>query len=245
MSGRRIGLGVWMFASWHVLQLRDEHTESPWTPSDAQYWQAGTSAGSRIAPASPDGRCWSFLGTWADEADAVAAEEMLSSVPAVTEAWHVHLEALAGHGNAPFVGGSSPFSALPRTAASAGPAAIFTQALVVTEPDNLATFFGAAFGPMEEQLKADPACLARSNQRTAGVEGLCACTFTVWENLRAATSWAYAQGKHPEMVARSKIETMMTASGFWRFAVSSSRGTWGGEDPLRRLLPLAVQDSGA
>lgn len=223
-----------MIATWHVLRLAQPTEAAPWRPAEATYWQAGPSAGTRIAMTDPG--YWSFLGTWPDEDTALAAEAALSARATAAEAWHVHLRPVSGHGDVTLVGGATPFADLPRAAAVDGPVAIITVGMVPRDPVTLQTFFGAAFGPVARSLAAEPGCLAQSNQRAVEIDGLAAFTFSVWDELRSATAWAYRAGPHRAMLDRNASEVLMEASGFWRFAVLGSYGAVDGCDPLGAAL---------
>ena len=61
-------------------------------------------------------------------------------------------------------------------------------------------------------------------------------TFSAWDTLRSAITWAYHQPVHAETVARQEQAQIVETSGFLRCAVVGSTGTLRGRNPLSAVV---------
>ena len=59
-------------------------------------------------------------------------------------------------------------------------------------------------------------------------------TFSLWESLAAARSFAYSMPDHIEVMRRTRAEGWYAEELFARFEPYASAGTWNGRDPLER-----------
>jgi hypothetical protein len=69
-------------------------------------------------------------------------------------------------------------------------------------------------------------------------------TFSAWQTLRDAVTWAYHRPDHSQVVRRQEEHSLLATSGFLRCAVVASAGALGGTDPLAGLTgtPVPVQE---
>jgi hypothetical protein len=70
-------------------------------------------------------------------------------------------------------------------------------------------------------------------------------TFSAWDSLRDAVTWAYHRPEHAASVARQEEHALLPSSGFLRCAVLSSSGTLLGTDPLagRTGVPVVLEET--
>jgi hypothetical protein len=108
-----------------------------------------------------------------------------------------------------------------------GPVAIITRA-DVRRPAWKA--FGAASDVVDAELHAAPGLVDVVGIGEAPVGRL--ATFSLWESLAAARSFAYEMPDHVEVVRRTREEDWYGEELFARFEPYGSSGTWNGRDPL-------------
>ena len=224
-----------MYASWTALELAVPSARCPWSPEGATYSQAGH-AGPGVAEL-PDfsGVWWSVLALWDDaEAARAAAPQRDGSIAA---AWHVTLHAVSYRGDAHLTGGTRPFDALPARGKVKGASAVITLAGAGPDPERTAEFL-ERFAELGRRVRdADG---HRASMVQAADDGA-ALTFSAWETLRHAVTWAYhGPGDHAATVRRHEAHPLLAHTGFLRCAVLSSSGTLNGTDPLAGLSGTIV-----
>ncbi len=224
-----------MHLTWTALRSHEPTSTPPWLPTDACFAQAGQSAAGRATMPSFDGRWWSVLATWPDEAAAVAAAPDPAAVGA--EVWHVALEVASYRGDAALSGGAQPFSAAPAAGKVAGASAVITLAGLGPDPGRAGEFFErfVALGEDVRQAPGHRAALVQAPEDGAVL------TFSAWETLRDAVTWAYHRPQHSATVRRQEEHGLVARSGFLRCAVVHSSGTLdGAPDPLAGLRGTVV-----
>ena len=198
-------------ASWHVLELTTPAQTCPWLPGEAGFVQAGTNGAGRAEMPSGNGRWWSLLARWDNHAAADAAEAAFDT--GLGSAWHVRLEPQSYRRDAVLDGGVT-FAGLGPDAAKANEFLERFQVLaddVELAPGNLASAILT--------LRRGPVL-----------------TFSAWNTLRSAITWAYHQPVHAETVTRQEQAQIVETSGFLRCAVVGSTGTLRGRNPLSALV---------
>ena len=220
-----------MYVTWTALRLDAPTPVCPWLPAGAVFAQAGQGGAGRAEVPSFEGRWWSVLGVWDDLA---AARE-----PALVggSAWHVVLEPVSYRGDAPLSGGARPFDGLPQAGKVAGAAAVVTLAGLGPDPARTGEFFErfATLGPQVAAATGVRAALVQAPEDGAVL------TFSAWETLRSAVTWAYHRPEHAATVRRQHEHPIVASSGFLRCAVLSSSGCLGDRpDPLAGLTGTPV-----
>ena len=227
-----------MFVTWTALRCRDAQPTSPWLPDDAVFAQAGhAGAGTAQMPAF-DGGWWAVLATWDDEAGARAAAPRLDGV----DSWHVVLRPASYRGDAALSGGARPFGAVPSAGKTEGASAVITLAGFGDDAARTGEFL-ERFAFLGRDVQAAPGHRAALVQ--APTDGA-VLTFSAWDTLRSAVTWAYHQPEHSATVKRQEEHGLVTTSGFLRCAVVASSGSLGDQpDPLAghtgRVVPREVQ----
>ena len=218
-----------MIVTWTALHSAAPLPASPWHADGAVFAQAGHAGAGRAGVPSFDGTWWSVLATWPDETTARASAPVAGEG---LEAWHVVLEAAAFRGDACLGGGARPFDRLPATGRTTGASAVVTLAGLGPDADRTAEFL-AHFADLGVDVEAAQGHRAALVQAPADGAVL---TFSAWECLRDAVTWAYHRPRHAATVARQEEHALLTSSGFLRCAVLASSGTLGGRpDPLAGL----------
>lgn len=185
----------------------------------------GTGRGDDTAP-SADLRRSALFAVWEDE---VALDRFLLAHPVAgrweraTEAWHVRLRGLGGHGawrGYPVLDGLVP-------ADGDGPVAVITRADV-----RLRTWaaFARAGRPVSDEVRQADGLLAVVGIGEAPVGRL--GTFSLWSSMEAARRFATEMPEHREVVRRTRAEGWYGEELFARFEPYGSSGSWGGRDPL-------------
>jgi hypothetical protein len=198
----------------------------------------GTGHGHRFTPTDADPRHWALIASWDTARHAAAFESgrLVSSWDARSvESWRLQLRPLTSHGR---WSGATPFGAPEaQTGATpdlveagsnmAGPCAILTRARLA--PSKMITFWRAVPPVAAELAGAKGLRFARGiGEAPIGLQA----TFSVWDDLDAAASFAYRSPAHLQVIERT-IETRWYAEQlFARFAVIDSRGMVDGHDPL-------------
>lgn len=228
-----------MFMTWTALRLHTPATRCPWGPAGASWQQAGHGGDGCAQIPSFAGQWWSVLALWNAEAAARDAAPARGDVDGT--AWHVVLEPASYRGDASLSGGARPFDGLPPRGKIAGAAAVVTFAGLGPDAARTGEFLERA-----DILGADVA--SAPGNRAALVqapEDGAVLTFSAWETLRSAVTWAYHRPEHAGTVRRQDEHRLLATSGFLRCAVLASSGTLGDRpDPLTGLTgtrtPLEV-----
>ena len=223
-----------MLVTWTALELAEPAAECPWTPAGAHFSQEGQAAAGVAEVPAFDGLWWSVLSTWQDAADAAAAAPAVGST--VRAAWHVTLQPVSYRGDAVLSGQRRPFDALPRRGKVAGAAAVITLAGLGADMQRNAEFF-ERFGQLGPQVRTAPGHRAALVQAP---EDGAVLTFSAWETLRDAVTWAYHRPHHAATVQRQEEHALLDSTGFLRCAVLDSAGTLHGTDPLAGLTGTPV-----
>ncbi len=195
------------------------------TPGLAFWRLLGTGRGDRTGTGI-DPRRTALFAVWDDEA---ALDEFLRSSPigqrsdAADEAWHVRLRAIGGHGR---WRGIDPLDGLEPGDAT-GRVAILTRADV--RPGAWRSF-GRAGGPVDDELHRAAGLIDVVGIGEAPIGRL--ATFSLWESLDAARTFASSMPHHLDVVRRTRAEGWYTEELFARFEPYASRGHWSGRDPL-------------
>ena len=228
-----------MLVTWTALELDRPQQTCPWVPDGATYAQAGQAGAGTADMPSFAGTWWSVLATW-DDADA----ERAAAHPAgddVRAAWHVVLAAASYRGDAVLAGGARPFASLPARGKVQGAAAVITLAGMGRDPARTNEFFQrfVGLGQAVQHAPGHRAALVQAPEDGAVL------TFSAWDSLRDAVTWAYHRPDHAATVARQEEHALLPTSGFLRCAVVSSSGTLHGTDPLagRTGVPVVLEET--
>ncbi len=221
-----------MLVTWTALELSTPRATCPWVPDGATYAQAGQAGAGTADMPTFAGTWWSVLATW-DDAEQAAAHPVADDVRA---AWHVVLAPAAFRGDALLAGGSRPFAALPARGKVQGAAAVITLAGMGPDRARTSEFFErfVRLGQDVQQAPGHRAALVQAPEDGAVL------TFSAWDSLRDAVTWAYHRPEHAATVARQEEHGLLPTSGFLRCAVVSSSGTLHGTDPLAGRTGAAV-----
>lgn len=214
-----------MIVTWTALRAGLPRPDCPWQPEGAVWSQSGHSADGRATMPSFGGRWWSVLAVWPDEASARAAAPVVPDV----DAWHVVLQAMAYRGDATLADGATPFTGLPTGGRTTGASVVLTMAGFGDDAARTTEFFErfVQLGADVERAPGHRAALVQATDTGAGV------TFSAWDTLRDAVTWAYHRPEHAATVHRQEEHPLVLHSGFLRCAVLASSGRLGDRpDPL-------------
>jgi len=139
------------------------------------------------------------------------------------ESWHVRLRSIGGHG---LWRGIDPLDGL-EFGSSDGPIAVITRADVHRHSWKA---FGAASSIVDTELHRSPGLIDVVGIGEAPVGRL--ATFSLWDSLASARSFAYSMPDHVEVMRRTRDENWYAEELFARFEPYASSGTWNGRDPL-------------
>lgn len=139
------------------------------------------------------------------------------------EAWHVRLRTIGGHGSWK---GVDPLAGLDRGQAD-GTVAIVTRADVRRRSWKA---FGVASEVVDAELHRAPGLIDVVGVGETPIGSL--ATFSLWESVEAARTFAYTMPEHAEVVRRTRREGWYAEEMFARFEPYGSTGTWNGRDPL-------------
>lgn len=214
-----------MLVTWTALRCHEPQPTSPWMPEGAVFAQAGhCGAGTAQLPAF-DGGWWVVLATWDDEAGARAAAPQLAGV----DSWHVVLRAASYRGDAALSGGARPFTGVPPVGKTEGASAVLTLAGFGDDAARTAEFL-ERFAVLGRDVQTAPGHRAALVQ--APTDGA-VLTFSAWDTLRSAVTWAYHRPEHSATAKRQEEHGLVATSGFLRCAVVASSGSLGDRpDPL-------------
>lgn len=223
-------LHLFTVAAWRVpaavarMALDRRHLAA--TPG-CRFWKLlGTGAGRTFTPRDADPLRWGLLAVWAAPGRLVDFERA-SPVAAgwrriACERWRVDLLPLRARGS---WSGRQPFQPF-ATAQRTGPVAAITRARLA--PAKARTFWRAV-PPVSADLQAAAGLrfAVGIGEAPVGLQG----TFSLWDDARALTAYAYASAPHRDAIARTDTERWYTEECFARFAVRQTTGTVDGRDP--------------
>jgi hypothetical protein len=92
--------------------------------------------------------------------------------------------------------------------------------------------FGAASNVVDAELRTAAGLIDVVGIGEAPIGRL--ATFSLWESLAAARTFAYSTPDHVEVIRRTRAEDWYAEEMFARFEPYASTGTWNGRDPLAR-----------
>ena len=198
------------------------------TPGLAFWKLLGTGRGQAMTLGA-DLKRWALFAVWEDEA---ALDAFLSSSDVAerwrslaAESYHVRLEPLRARGS---WNGRALFGDVAATTPRDGePVAVLTRATI--RPARLVRFYSSILPPAQRLVSA-PGLL-----ESVGIgEWPLArqATFSLWSSWDAARAYAYADGAHREVMARTRDERWYSEELFARFRPYGAEGTWNGGDPL-------------
>lgn len=190
------------------------------------FWRLlGTGSGDRTGGGADLARTAVFA-VWEDEAalDAFLADGRIARRwDAAQEVWQVRLRGLGGHGR---WRGVDPLDDLEQ-GSDDGPVAIITRADVRRASWKA---FGAGSEVVDAELHRAAGLIDVVGIGEAPVGRL--ATFSLWDSLTAARTFAYAMPDHVEVMRRTRAEDWYAEEMFARFQPYASTGTWNGRDPL-------------
>ena len=190
------------------------------------FWRLlGTGAGDRTGGGADLARTAVFA-VWENE-EALDAFMAVSRIAArwrgAQESWHVRLRTIGGHGR---WRGIDPLDGM-EAGSSEGPVAVITRADVNRRSWKA---FGAASHVVDAELHTAPGLIDVVGIGEAPVGRL--ATFSLWESLGAARTFAYSMPEHIEVMRRTRDEDWYAEELFARFEPYASTGEWNGRDPL-------------
>lgn len=181
---------------------------------------------------SADPLRWARFAVWQDRAAFEQFEHSLfhrREFPLLAESYTVIMRPVQWHGA---WDGALPFGAgtpggVP---APSAPVAVLTRATL--RPSKLRAFWQAV-PASQRALHAQPGLLAALGVGEAPL--LRQATFSLWRDAASMRRFAYADGEHRTVIARTRRERWYREELFARFEVLASRGSWNGRDPLQAM----------
>jgi hypothetical protein len=229
-----------MIASFHLVHYRRRkfHQGKPPQVEGLSFWRHlspgpdFTALRADFTPftlARPDFTRWAFFGVWQTEA---ALSLFLESAPLAqewrdqaAEAWHVWLKPLRSSGTWQ---GTNPVEQFDTADSPKSPVVVLTRGDV--RFSKLAAFWlWGTYAAVTDVRKAPGFISGITMTERPFVE---VATFTVWQSLNDAASFAYKRFVHQEIVARNQRERIMKAFFAGYFYPYRSAGTWRGKDPV-------------
>ena len=190
------------------------------------FWRLlGTGAGDNTGGGADLARTAVFA-VWENEAALDAFMEtnrIAARWQGAQESWHVRLRSIGGHGR---WRGVDPLDDM-ELGSNEGPIAVITRAQVHRRSWKA---FGAASNVVDAELHSAPGLIDVVGIGEAPVGRL--ATFSLWESLAAARTFAYSMPDHIEVMRRTRDEDWYAEELFARFEPFASMGTWNGRDPL-------------
>lgn len=184
----------------------------------------GTGSGETFTMRDADPHHWALLTTWVDAASAEGFDEHK-----VTRSWQrasdehlrITMHPLVSRGK---WSGQEPF-ACPDSKADPGPIAAITRARI---KPRLWPRFWSSVPPVSLDLMNDPGVLFTLGigEAPVGLQG----TFSIWQNARAISDFAYRRPAHAEVVKRTHELNWYAEEMFTRFQVRDASGTYNGQD---------------
>ncbi len=194
------------------------------------FWRLfGTGKGGDTGPSIDPARTAVFA-VWRDEAD---LDRFLDTHPiaarwrSAAETWHVRLRLLGGHGRWRGVDVLDLLDPVDARPEPSEPVAVVTRADVRPGANR---GFGRAAREVDDELHTAAGLIDAVGVGEAPVGRL--ATFSLWESLEAARTFAYAMPRHTEVIEQTRDGRWYTEELFARFAPVASSGTWDGRNPL-------------
>jgi hypothetical protein len=188
----------------------------------------GTGHGRSFTPGDADPRHWALVASWNSPADAAAFEDgpiARAWEGRSHERWRLAMQPVSCIGR---WSGQSPFGTSAKPAPTdAAPCAVLTRARLA--PSKTMAFW-RAIPPVAAAVGEAPGLLFARGIGEAPI-GLQA-TVSVWENVAAATAFAYGCAAHRAVVDRTPAAGWYAEELFARFAVIESSGEVDGKNPL-------------
>lgn len=167
-----------------------------------------------------------MFGVWHDED---ALDRFLDAHPigrrweSSSEAWHVRLRAVGGHGT---WRGVDPLEGM-ETGSGDGMIAVVTRADVRLRAVRA---FVRAGREVNDELHTAAGLIDVVGIGEAPVGRL--ATFSLWESMSAVREFAYSMPRHRQVVRDTRSGDWYTEELFARFEPYASSGSWNGRDPL-------------
>ena len=190
------------------------------------FWRLlGTGSGSDTGPGADLSRTAVFA-VWDTEADLerfLAGHPIAKRWTGAEEAWHVRLRSLGGHCQ---WRGVEPLEGMEKGARD-GAVAIITRADVQLRATR---GFGRAGREVDTELHTAPGLIDVVGVGEAPIGRQ--ATFSLWESMGAARSFAYSMPRHQQVIEETRVEGWYTEEMFARFEPYASTGTWDGRNPI-------------
>lgn len=198
-------------------------------------------ADTRAAGAEPGSReAFVFLMLGLHE-DATSAQRFLATpVPwldSAQEVWSGVLEPYRHHGAANYLDRAAPgllFEPMAHHGALGAVVAVTTSGWNVSDglDMNRVREFGAGVLAVRASMTGVAGLRSQQSFFFPGVLECDPITLTFWRDDASIRAFAYGQGSHRRQLDRHRAEGLADRTSFTRFRVSSSAGTWYGEDPV-------------
>ncbi len=190
------------------------------------FWRLmGTGKDDDTGPGA-DLRRTALFAVWNDQSDLdrfIDSHRIARRWDAASEAWHVRLRALGGHGK---WRGVDPLEDMQRGDRT-GRVAIITRADVRRQAGRA---FGHASREVDTELHTADGLIDVVGIGEAPIGRL--ATFSLWESMDAARAFAYAMPRHQQVIEQTRDGGWYSEELFARFEPYDSAGTWNGRDPL-------------
>lgn len=213
-------------------------------PADADAW--------RFYPASPIGENgmrtnisddWGGIGLYNTRAAAEAVysepEKHLPFLGQTVEAWHALVLPVTHRGEVNWRGSVQSDGAVKVAPDDpGGPLVVFTSAGYTNAgPDDLPRIrnFLIEVDRVRDFYATLPGNIRRTVFSGAGVDGHDGLTVSLWQDDGAMLAAAYKDGVHREQMNAHRRTPMFDRSSFTRARILSSKGAWGGSDPVAQM----------
>ncbi|WP_040496118.1 hypothetical protein [Ilumatobacter nonamiensis] len=191
-----------------------------------RFWRLlGTGRGADTGPGA-DLRRTALFAVWENETDLerfLAGHSIGRRWEQASEAWHVRLRALGGHGR---WRGIDPLEDI-EAGSGGGRIAVVTRADVRLRASRA---FGRAGREVDAELHTAPGLIGVVGIGEAPVGRL--ATFSLWESAHAVREFAFRMPRHQQVIRETRDGDWYAEELFARFEPYGSSGTWNGRDPL-------------
>jgi len=218
---------------WVIGQMGAAHLAFRAMPDCGFYKLCGSGTGEGFTP-RPNWGVWVILAAWPDLATAQArvgdAAVYRRWARRADEVYTLFLTPTSARGT---WSGKTPFQA--ETVPVSGPIAALTRATV--KPATMMKFWGRV-PDISTAIGMDKNVAFKIG--IGDVPLLRQVTFSVWPDTESMAHFARADGPHAQAIKAVRAGDWFAEELYARFAVSATRGTWGGHDPLARFESLAA-----